>query len=362
MMLKFKNFYSLLHKRLLSNKTCLVYVANTTNPFQNLAFEHWLYVNKTFDNQNILFVWRNQPSVVIGRHQNPWRECNVSLSKSDGVHICRRDSGGGAVYHDLGNINFTFFTEQKDYNRKRNLETITSGLIKTWPFLNLHINKRDDIVLNKTFKISGTAAKLTRKSSYHHCTLLINANKKNIQKYLYNNSSNISCNATSSVRSNILNLCDVDKSIDFQNVCNSVVSSYVCQYSSYKIDYVNANDENLAPGVNKFVKSYQDWNWVFGKTPDFKIFQQFNNNSFSLKHINMLIKKGLITDVDIFVEVSSHIHVIKAVESGLIGVQFSKKAIANKLTDILSKFCNENSDFSIPFYEYLFNEILLLLV
>lgn len=99
-----------------------VYISKCTNIFTNLAMEDWLYAKRDFTNHHLLMLWRNEPCVVIGRHQNPWMECNFPALPNLGAPLARRNSGGGTVYHDLENLNLTFFTSRQDYCRKKNLE------------------------------------------------------------------------------------------------------------------------------------------------------------------------------------------------------------------------------------------------
>lgn len=91
----------------------VVFISQSTDIFSNLAFEDWLYKNWSFEKRSVLFLWRNSPCVVIGRHQNPLVEANIPYLESAGVPVARRGSGGGAVYHDHGNLNCTFFTARK---------------------------------------------------------------------------------------------------------------------------------------------------------------------------------------------------------------------------------------------------------
>ena len=130
-----------------------VYVSQSNNIFQNLALEDWIYENIKFQEENLLILWRNKPTVVIGRHQNPWTECNIDLLQRNDVDLARRRSGGGTVYHDLGNLNCTFFTTKERYNRKENLEFIVRALNEKWD-LNLAVTERDDIMLDGCHKVS----------------------------------------------------------------------------------------------------------------------------------------------------------------------------------------------------------------
>lgn len=144
-----------------------VFISQSTDVFSNLALEDWLYRNHDFDHKHLLLLWRNDPCVVIGRHQNPWTESNVPFLRNSSINLARRNSGGGTVYHDLGNINCTFFTRRSEYDRRKNLDLICSA-IKRVSDLNVAVNKRDDIVIDDLHKVSGTAAKLGKDTAYHH--------------------------------------------------------------------------------------------------------------------------------------------------------------------------------------------------
>ena len=101
----------------------------------------------------MLLLWRNEPCVVIGRHQNPWTESNVPFLRENAINLARRNSGGGTVYHDLGNLNCTFFPRRSRYDRTRNLNIICNA-IKEATALNVAVNSRDDIVLGQNHVIS----------------------------------------------------------------------------------------------------------------------------------------------------------------------------------------------------------------
>lgn len=105
-----------------------VLISQSTNIHRNLALEDWFYRNGDFTHQKILFLWRNDPAVVIGRHQNMWGEVDVENAQKNQVKLARRNSGGGTVYHDQGNLNCTFFTTRKDYCREKNLTLVSRAL------------------------------------------------------------------------------------------------------------------------------------------------------------------------------------------------------------------------------------------
>lgn len=124
-----------------------VFISQSSDIFTNLALEDWLYKNFNFANHHVLLLWVNDPCVVIGRHQNPFTEANVSNLIDRGITLARRNSGGGAVYHDRGNLNCTFFTPRERYDRKYNLNIVTRSLFREWA-IKAEINDRDDIVIS----------------------------------------------------------------------------------------------------------------------------------------------------------------------------------------------------------------------
>lgn len=111
-----------------------------------------MYRNFDFRRHHVLMLWRNAPCVVIGRHQNPWLEANVpnlATIANDGVKLARRNSGGGTVYHDMGNLNMTFFTTREGYNRKYNLEIVRRAIFREFG-LKVELSDREDLVIRNT--------------------------------------------------------------------------------------------------------------------------------------------------------------------------------------------------------------------
>lgn len=124
-----------------------VFISQSYDVFTNLAIEDWIYRNYDLKNHHILMLWINNPCVVVGRHQNPFSETNVSHLKTIGIELARRNSGGGTVYHDRNNLNCTFFTPRERYDRKYNLNLITRAIYREYG-IDTEITDRDDILLH----------------------------------------------------------------------------------------------------------------------------------------------------------------------------------------------------------------------
>ncbi|XP_007253176.3 lipoyltransferase 1, mitochondrial [Astyanax mexicanus] len=266
----------------------------STDIFQNLALEDWIHQHIDVQTRRVLLLWRNDSAVVIGRHQNPWQECNLPMMRKLGIPLARRRSGGGTVYHDLGNINLTFFTSKKNYDRRRNLGVVTGALKDLRPDLDVVATDRFDIVLNGDYKISGTAAKLGRTAAYHHCTLLCSSNRPLLSLVLQSNCKGIKSNATPSVPSPVKNLMDEDPSLEATDIMEAIASRYNAEFGfDGPIITVDPSVEDLMPGIHDMAAELKTWEWVYGRTPKFSICTSFTVEGANVA-LDMDIKNGVV--------------------------------------------------------------------
>ncbi|KFV42784.1 hypothetical protein N341_08638 [Tyto alba] len=270
----------------------LIIQSVSNDVYQNLAVEDWIHDHMDLENQQVLFLWRNSPAVVIGRHQNPW------LLRQKNIKLARRRSGGGTVYHDLGNINLSFFTTRRKYERMENLKLVVKALKALCPQLDVHVTERYNILLDRQYKISGTAAKLGSRTAYHHCTLLCNADKFVLSSVLKSPYKGIKSNATPSVPASVKNLFEEDPSLTYEMLLDAIAEEYATQHQiDHHITLINPADETLLPGISNKTEELQTWEWVYGKTPKFSISTCFNivykDSALDIK-VDMDIKHGRI--------------------------------------------------------------------
>ncbi|CAK1540192.1 unnamed protein product [Leptosia nina] len=329
-----------------------VFMSQSTDIYTNLAMEDWMYRNMDFSNHHVMMVWRNEPCVVIGRHQNPWLEANVPFLGEKDISLARRNSGGGTVYHDRGNLNITFFTHRDRYDRKYNLEIIKRALYRSFGIKSL-INERQDIIVRDKYKVSGTAAKLGRLSAYHHCTLLVNANKADLSKALAKREHGIQTTATPSTPSPVANLADLDNRVTVESLQTAIGYEYLRTPALHIDDagerhiskqrgfqFVNPT-EDWYPGIAELRDELTTWDWCFGRTPEFTVSRSFPvpaellpSKLYSATQeliITMTVEKGLINDVTLNIPpglIESGFHGEASVITHLKGKRFTSEALA----------------------------------
>ena len=273
----------------------LVLHSQYNDPFLNLAYENWMYDNLNFDQLDVLYFWQNSPCVVIGRHQNPWLECDLWYLREHGVKLARRFSGGGTVYHDTGNLNITFFTNRSRYNRKKNLECIAKALSEGWN-LDVGMSSRDDLVVDGIFKISGSAAKLGKYASYHHCTLLCDVDLVMLNKAIKSKTAVSHSRATQSVSSHVINLKDIESSLTIGEMITNVARTYIQDHQKPDVTSLDIFKQ-YSSGINKIKNELLTWEWTFGKTSPFTITKTIPLPSGTRVKIDIEIRSGKISNI-----------------------------------------------------------------
>jgi lipoate---protein ligase len=300
-----------------------VLLSQTLDPWFNLATEDWIF-REMDPETDILYLWRNEKSIVIGRYQNPWEECNLSAMARDGVKLARRQSGGGAVYHDPGNTNFTFLTSRKNYDKNANSRIIVSALSRFG--IRAEISERNDILVEGK-KISGSAYKLSSDRAFHHGTLLIHAELSRIFDYLTPGKKKLIGKGTLSVKSEVTNLVEIVPGLDHFTVCNALIEAFFeAKGTSCKVEKLDHGTLRKIPCLDAYFRQLSDWDWCFGKTPDFvhRLKKQLSRGMMAL-HIDT--KKGIIREVKIFTDTLQP-ELIELITSALPGVRYGARDIA----------------------------------
>ncbi|WP_019672046.1 lipoate--protein ligase [Psychrobacter lutiphocae] len=300
--------------------------SEVTNPWFNLATEDWIFQELEPDT-HILFLWRNSETVVIGRSQNPWVECKTDKMEQDGVYLARRQSGGGAVFHDLGNTNFTFLSPKEDYNQDANFQIIINAL------KNLGIaatqSGRNDMQVGER-KISGSAFKHASDRSFHHGTLLVNANMQKLGDYLHPHPLKLKAKGIKSVRSRVANLVEFNDSITHDSLSQAIIEAF-CEYYGQSVEVEELDEASLKqqPHLNKYYEQMADWDWRFGKTPQFShhIETRFD---WGIIDLHLDVQHAIIQEVVIFSD-ALNVDLIDALRQALVDTKYTIEDVKAKL-------------------------------
>lgn len=262
-----------------------IYLSRSTSPYLNLSIEHYL-LQKTPPSSTILFLYTDRPSVIIGRNQNPWIETNLSLLQNarlrnletgqeevGSVDLVRRRSGGGTVFHDLGNVCYSVICPTAQFDRDKHAEMVVRAL-KNLGVEKACVNERHDIILagtegetksGKPYKISGSAYKLTRLRALHHGTCLLRSpNIRDIGRFLRAPAKPyIKARGVDSVSSPITNV-DVDNEA-FEK---AVVEEFRNMYGHVEPVFVGEESADVAE-VKKGLEELQSLDWTYLQTPQF---------------------------------------------------------------------------------------------
>ena len=267
-------------------------VSPQTNPYWNVAVENY-FVAQQAQNQVAMYLWKNHRTVVIGQNQNPFAECNVDALLSDGGYVMRRTTGGGAVYHDDGNINFSFVAPYDLYDQLRQFEVIRTALRDYG--LETELSGRNDILCNGR-KFSGNAFSKGTHQRLHHGTILIKGNMDDLSRYLKVRASKLHKHGVNSVQSRVVNLSELTD-ITSENIVPHLVSAFETVYGG-KVQTVDFEELKQRPEVVELYNKYSSDEWLYGKWRNFTA-QRSGQFDWGSVDISLTVdeQRGIITDI-----------------------------------------------------------------
>ena len=304
-----------------------IYSAPTGDGWLNLARDgYFLENNKKGD--VILYFYVNKNAVIIGRNQNAWKECSIANMDADGVQLVRRHSGGGAVFHDNGNLNFSFITDEKHYDLNRQMRVILNAVSKLG--LKAELSGRNDITVDGK-KFSGNAFSLAKGNRSHHGTILVNADLTKLSNYLCVSKEKMRSKGIDSVRARVCNLCELSSGLTVEAMRRLVIESFIEEYGAAS-EYVF--DGTALAEVEERRERLASWEWRFGKTPQFD-FETDKRFSFGDTQIYFNSRNGIIRETKVYSDCLDT-ELTTEIENALTGVHFRKeeiKAALSKMKD-----------------------------
>ena len=268
-------------------------ILDTHDPYLNLATEEYLLESSSDD---IMMLWQNEPTVVIGKNQNAYAEINTEYTTEKGIHIARRISGGGAVYHDLGNVNYTFISTKNE--NEINFKTFTIPIIDSLSNLGIQVilSGRNDLEIDGK-KISGNAQHVRNNRVLHHGTLLFDSDLGELSNALKVDPDKIKTKAIKSTRSRVTNLVDLlDNKMSVKEFINYIADFII---TKYKAEYINAPQNE---SINKLAERNKSHEWLY---PESNFISQYTikrkvKYDFGIVDIYLNMKNDTIIDIKIF--------------------------------------------------------------
>ena len=312
-------------------------VSDSHDPLFNLAVEECIF-RQMDPNQRVLFLWRNANTVVIGRAQNPWKECNTRRMEEDGVTLARRSSGGGAVFHDLGNSCFTFMAGKPGYDKSISTAIVLDALKLLG--VSAFASGRNDLLVatqDGDRKVSGSAYRETHDRGFHHGTLLLDADLSRLANYLNPDPKKLAAKGISSVRSRVANLCELLPGIEHQQVSHALIEAFFAHYGArVSPEHISPIQLPDLPGFADTFARQRSWEWNFGHAPAFthQLVERFDWGGVEL-HFD--VEKGVIGRAQIFSD-SLDPAPLDALAQRLVGVTYRSDAIAALLGQLKTDF------------------------
>lgn len=311
----------------------MIFVDNKgiTDPRINLAIEEYLLKNMDVEQDSILLFYINQPSIIIGKNQNTIEEINTDYVEDNDIIVVRRLSGGGAVYHDLGNLNFSFITKD-DGNSFSNYKKFTQPVVDALAKMgvNAELSGRNDI-LAEGRKVSGNAQFAIKGRMYSHGTLMFDTEIDAVVGALKVKKDKIESKGIKSVRSRVANISEFLKEpMTVEEFRKAILVSVFAGEENIQHYELTERDWDNINALSK--ERYQTWEWNYGKSPRFNIQKTHRFPSGGID-IRLEVNKGIIEEATIFGDFFGVGDVGEVVEK-LMGVQYSRTAIAEALKGI----------------------------
>lgn len=266
-------------------------VSNQTNPYWNIAVENYLVEHADCV---VLYLWKNRHTVVIGQNQNPFSEVNVEALEADGGYLMRRRTGGGAVYHDDGNLNFSFVVPKALYDQQRQFSVIQRAVESFG--LHTELSGRNDI-LAEGRKFSGNAFSKGQKNDLHHGTLLISGDMSDLVRYLKPKPAKLQKHGVQSVRSRVVNLAELNSAITPESIAPRLRAAFEEVYGGGG-EEVPFEDIIRRDEVRRLYEEFASDEWKYGKWKTFTA-QRSAQFDWGGVELSLTIEDDIIRDVQL---------------------------------------------------------------
>lgn len=298
----------------------------STDPFFNIATDEFIFKHLKED---CFMLWQNDNAIIVGKHQNALAEINLDYVKAHDIKVVRRLSGGGAVYHDMGNLNFTFTRTSESEEDLVDFKRYTAPIIAVLQEMgvNAEFSGRNDIMIEGK-KFSGNAEHVFKNKVMHHGTLLFSSDMPNISGALKINPLKYKDRAVKSVPKRVTNIQDhLKEKMTVEEFADRIMEYILRNYEDCQLYEFSAEDLAKIEQIKK--EKYETWDWNFGYSPNYD-FKQGVKTSGGVIEMNMNVSKGIIQEVKILGDFF-HIRDIGEIEKALKDTPHEESKIREKL-------------------------------
>ena len=301
-----------------------ILMGDSFDPWHNLAVEALLF-ERLGPEECVLYLWQNRNTVVIGRHQNAWKECRVRLLEEEGGRLARRSTGGGAVFHDLGNLNFSFVMPRDAYDVRRQLNVVRRAVAEFG--VETAFTGRNDLVIAATgTKFSGNAFRFSKTVGLHHGTLMVNVDVDRLGRYLAPGKDKLKAKGIESVRSRVSNLREFAPDITIDALCAALARAFEAEYGPARPMAMADLD---AAALAALEAQYASWEFRLGKALPFdaELERRFDWGGVTL---SLSLKQGVIAEACVHSDAMDEA-MIASIAPALTGVRYENAALAAAL-------------------------------
>ena len=310
-------------------------VSPSYDGYENLARDEFL-LNSIRPGCIALYLYVNGNAVIIGRNQNPYIECNLNRLDADGVQLVRRVSGGGAVYHDRGNLNYSFIASSDIYDEARQTGVILKALSSFG--IEAEVSGRNDITASG-LKFSGNAFSARGNNRQHHGTLLISSDLTVFSNYLTPSKQKLAAKGIKSVRARVCNLSEINPAVTVESMKKALEAAFIAEYG--EAHGYPFTDEDEAE-VKRLYEKHASWAWRMGETPHFDI-QLDNRFSWGMTNLLLSVESGLVTKAQVYSD-SLDTDLPARLTKMLTGLKYEKNALVTSLL-VMGKEGTELSEY-----------------
>ncbi|MGI6175864.1 MAG: lipoate--protein ligase [Christensenellales bacterium] len=290
------------------------------DPYANLAMEERLF-ERFGAHGAALYLWQNAHTVVIGKNQNAWSQCRLEALIAEGGKLARRTTGGGAVYHDLGNLNFSIILPKQDYDLMRQLGVVLAALAAFG--LKGEFVGRNDLLLNGC-KFSGSAFRFDRMRALHHGTLLVDVNMDRLSRYLTVDAGKLRDKGIESVRSRVCNLKHACPALNVESLRMELAQAFENEYGkAVMLEEEQLKDAQYLALCERNASS----RWLYGDNPSFThgIQKRF---AWGQVELCLQVEAGCIENAVLYTDAMD---VFEGLAEALVGCPYQSKAVAARL-------------------------------